>query len=896
MALSATFAADFSTFIAACSKAEISLKGIESGAGGVETKLTRMADSLSGTKIIQQAQLMAEAVERVGGVSTLTAKELERVGATAQEAANKLRALGQDVPPGIQKIADASAAAEGGFSKMIGTVGQLAGALGIAFGATAVIGGIKNLVAGAFDMAGAIEDATQKLGVSAEKFQGWVAAAELGGASAEDVSAAVGKMNVNLAGGSNSTVSALKAAGLEFDAIRNMAPEDAFDAIVTAIMQIPDPMERARIAVELFGKGGQTLLPAIADDMVKVGDAANKMSNETVRQLAAAGDAWQKFGNYVTIVTGNIIAAVGSTVRETTSSWAAFGKFVADAAAGGVAYALDQQAVARAIRETNTAVLALQPTLEQLTAKTHLSAEQLKAQEDAAKAAAAELARHATETEELTEIQGRMDAMYKTSTGTVGEYARKLLELGADTGDVQRVTGLTTGTIRDLKREIDAAGAASTRAAAEHKKAADEQARYAKDTQTHYAAAARYTAEYTAAVKTASGDLLGAKLADIQKWYDEELAKLLQSQGDHESYYAALDAMRELKAQKEAAAQTEATRRDTTARDSNTLLWDGYYVELAKLHHDHVMEAEIQQVKDGLTAQLDALDRSLPDWESRYDALVAIAELRQQQIAQNYHDKAIQPMIDEGVRLFGAALEGWDALKAELENIWKGILKTFEEKLVRAMVDKWLGGLAEMAAGWAGFGGGGKGGGGFWGGLLGFLGLGGGGGQGNLPGETPGPAPPGGWGPAPGEPGFIGPMPPGTPPPGAPPNLPPSEGQEPAPLPPGMPPVGTGPGTGSPTPKPVSRGGRVSASGIDYLQAGGLVWRPEGTDTVPAMLTPGERVLSVADAQRYDAALLAARGRRGGGGTVIVMLDGRLLAQAVVPELEGEIRRLGFGR
>src|SRR5580765_3837497 len=104
MALSATFAADFTSFTQACAKAEVSLKGIESGASAVESKLTRMGDSLSGTKIIQQASIMAEAVERVGGVSTLTSQELQRVGATATEAAEKLRKLGQEVPPGIQKI------------------------------------------------------------------------------------------------------------------------------------------------------------------------------------------------------------------------------------------------------------------------------------------------------------------------------------------------------------------------------------------------------------------------------------------------------------------------------------------------------------------------------------------------------------------------------------------------------------------------------------------------------------------------------------------------------------------------------------------------------------------------------------------------------------------------
>lgn len=111
MALSATFTADFKSFTDACAKAQVSLKGIETGAGNVEGKLDRMANSLTGTKVIQQASLIAEAIERVGGVSTLTEKELAKIGPTATEAAAKLVALGEKVPPGIQKIADAAKAA-----------------------------------------------------------------------------------------------------------------------------------------------------------------------------------------------------------------------------------------------------------------------------------------------------------------------------------------------------------------------------------------------------------------------------------------------------------------------------------------------------------------------------------------------------------------------------------------------------------------------------------------------------------------------------------------------------------------------------------------------------------------------------------------------------------------
>ena len=107
MALSGSFHADFESFYNACQKAEVSLRGFESGSGKVETSLNRMTDSLSGVKIVQQATIAAEAVERIGGASKLTEKELQRVGAMATEAAAKLTAMGETVPPKIQALADA---------------------------------------------------------------------------------------------------------------------------------------------------------------------------------------------------------------------------------------------------------------------------------------------------------------------------------------------------------------------------------------------------------------------------------------------------------------------------------------------------------------------------------------------------------------------------------------------------------------------------------------------------------------------------------------------------------------------------------------------------------------------------------------------------------------------
>ena len=119
-------------------------------------------------------------------MSKLTETELKRLGAIAQEASDKMRAMGQDVPPKIQEIADAAKKikpeldkATTGSENLLTSVGKVAGAFGIAFGASAVIGAIKSLIGNALDMADAIDDTSKNLGVSAEKWQGWVGAAEI---------------------------------------------------------------------------------------------------------------------------------------------------------------------------------------------------------------------------------------------------------------------------------------------------------------------------------------------------------------------------------------------------------------------------------------------------------------------------------------------------------------------------------------------------------------------------------------------------------------------------------------------------------------------------------------------------------------------------------------------
>src|SRR2546427_11774651 len=107
MSVNAKFIADFSSFQAAVAQAEVQLRGFEGSAAKVETSLNRMANSLSGTKLIQDATLMAQAVEQIGGPSKLTTNELARLGTQAGEAGEKMKRLRIEGPPGLEAIASA---------------------------------------------------------------------------------------------------------------------------------------------------------------------------------------------------------------------------------------------------------------------------------------------------------------------------------------------------------------------------------------------------------------------------------------------------------------------------------------------------------------------------------------------------------------------------------------------------------------------------------------------------------------------------------------------------------------------------------------------------------------------------------------------------------------------
>lgn len=272
--------------------------------------MKRMGESYSGASTISQANAAMLAVKDLGGVSKLTEAEQRKLNSTVTEAIAKYQALGQQAPADMLKLRDATKQADDTTNSLTSRMKGLAAAMGLAFSAAAVVQGIKTLITNTFEYAETIKDAAAKMDVSLDATQRWKFAAEQTGASLENVSKSVLKLSQGIDGNDKSLQAALKQAGVQFESLKGMKPEDAFTVVAEAIAKIPDPMTQSRVALEAFGKSGQELLPAIREGFVDIGRQATVMSDATINALDRAKDKWQEFSNKVTVATGGIVAKI----------------------------------------------------------------------------------------------------------------------------------------------------------------------------------------------------------------------------------------------------------------------------------------------------------------------------------------------------------------------------------------------------------------------------------------------------------------------------------------------------------------------------------------------------------------------------------------------------------
>ena len=182
--------------------------------------------------------------------------------------------------------------ASGGVTVLKGAfAGAAAAASAVVAGTAAVIKGLMNVAGAAAEAGDTIDDESQKIGVSAEKYQVLSYQAELSGTSITTISKAAAK---------------LKSAGSDL----------SVDEAIAKIAAIKDPAERSAAAIEMFGaKTAQELTPLLnqgTEGLREMEKAAREngmvMSNEAVAASSAYNDSLTTLKTTATAMKNNLVS------------------------------------------------------------------------------------------------------------------------------------------------------------------------------------------------------------------------------------------------------------------------------------------------------------------------------------------------------------------------------------------------------------------------------------------------------------------------------------------------------------------------------------------------------------------------------------------------------------
>lgn len=280
------------------------------------TGMTKLAQSLDGSKLIQRANNIVAAVREVGGVTKLTEAEQTRLNQTLDAAIKKYDALGTHAPTAIKNLKAELDAATQSTATSTSALGKLDGALGMVglslsgLSLAGVAGGLISFGKEAIDAAGHIVDLSAQTGLSTAAIQQYGYIAANTGTSVDAFTNAIFKIGVNLETGGLQVEHGMRAIGASLADIQALKPEEQFDRIMRSLAAIVDPQERNRVGVELMGKAYQQVAGSVseyADLMTKAPIASEAAIRATDDASDAVASAWAHAKSVAIDAIGGII-------------------------------------------------------------------------------------------------------------------------------------------------------------------------------------------------------------------------------------------------------------------------------------------------------------------------------------------------------------------------------------------------------------------------------------------------------------------------------------------------------------------------------------------------------------------------------------------------------------
>ncbi len=206
----------------------------------------------------------------------------------------------------------------GGLTDTAKSVNSVLANLGVAVS----VAGLTAMVKSAIDTGDALDEMSQRVGVSVETLSVWKPAAEQSGVSGESFEKGLRKLSTTMleaATGSEDAARGFSAVGVEFknqDGTLRATDQVLLD-LAERFKAMPDGAEKTALAVQLFGKSGAELIPFLNQGRDGINELAAEMqalgvqmSSETAAQAGNFNDALDKLKLATTSIGNQIIASL----------------------------------------------------------------------------------------------------------------------------------------------------------------------------------------------------------------------------------------------------------------------------------------------------------------------------------------------------------------------------------------------------------------------------------------------------------------------------------------------------------------------------------------------------------------------------------------------------------
>ena len=221
----------------------------------------------------------------------------------------------------LVKGLNAAAARLKAFGASITALGTKLAGLGVTL-ALSFLGAAKLFA----DMGSDMKDMSERTGVAVEALSELRYAAEQSGSGAEDLEKGLRTMSRNIveaARGSKEARKGFARLGLTIADLAGLSPDQQFELIADRLAAVQNPINRATIALEIFGKTGANLLPLLmtgANGIQELRREANRlgltMSTADAEAAEAFGDALSTLWRSLKQVTFMVGAALAPTLKD----------------------------------------------------------------------------------------------------------------------------------------------------------------------------------------------------------------------------------------------------------------------------------------------------------------------------------------------------------------------------------------------------------------------------------------------------------------------------------------------------------------------------------------------------------------------------------------------------